>query len=272
MSDAELTNGAHEIAFEAYGVRLAVGADEEEVLERMRRILPPGSQPCSPKTVDVRFSLTRGEFGTYGITQNGKKLGGISKLELDLALEVLDSHLRLYLGRTAPEAIFVHAGVVSHNGVAIIIPAASFAGKTTLVAALVKAGAIYYSDEFAVVDRDGLVHPYAKALSVRDDGKLLQTDHAVESLGGVAGEEKLRLGLVVITSYKPDAEWNPQRLSQGAGAMALLANAVPARERSEEVMEAISRAVEGSAVIQSDRGEADAVAPLLLRELERHTA
>ena len=125
---------------------------------------------------------------------------------------------------------------------------------------------------FAVIDRDGLVHPYAKALSVRDDGAWLQTDHAVESLGGVAGEEKLALGLVVITSYKPDAEWNPQRLSQGAGAMALLANAVPARERSEEVMEAISRAVGGSVVIQSDRGEADVVAPLLLRELEGHTA
>jgi hypothetical protein len=267
-----MTDGAHEIAFEAYGVRLAVGAGEEEVLERIRRILPPGSQPCSPETVDARFSLTRGEFGTYGITKNGKKLGGISKLELDLALEVLDSQLRLYLGRTAPDAVFVHAGVVSRNGVGIIIPAASFAGKTTLVAALVKAGAVYYSDEFAVIDRDGLVHPYAKALSVRDDGDWRQTDHAVESLGGVAGEERLPLGLVVVTSYKPGAEWRPQRLSQGAGAMALLANAVPARERSEDVMGAVSRAVDGALVLQGDRGEADAVAPLLLRELELHTA
>jgi hypothetical protein len=78
--------------------------------------------------------------------------------------------------------------------------------------------------------------------------------------------------MIVITHYQADAEWSPKRLSQGEGAMALLANAVPARERSEEVMEAISRAAEGAVAIESDRGEADAVAPLLLRELERHIA
>ncbi len=52
--------------------------------------------------------------------------------------------------------------------------------------------------------------------------------------------------------------------------MALLANAVPAQERPEEVMQAISRAARDAVVIESDRGEADAIAPLLLAELERH--
>ena len=153
----------------------------------------------------------------------------------------------------------------------IVIPSASFAGKTTLVTALVKAGAVYYSDEFAVIDRDGLVHPYAKPLSVRGDG-WRQTDHAVESFGGVAGDEPLPLGMIVITSYRPGAEWKPKRLSAGAGAMALLANAVPAQERPKEVMHAVSRAAEGAVVIESDRDEADAIAPLLLAELEQQAS
>jgi hypothetical protein len=270
VSDLPQTADQNEIAFEAYGVRLAVQASEQVVLDRVREFLPPGSQPCPPDAVECRFSLTRSEVGTYSISRDGKQLSGTRSLQLDLALELLDSQLRIYLGRTAPNAVFVHAGTVSHRGVAMVMPAMSFAGKTTLVAALVRAGAVYYSDEFAVIDRDGFVSPYAKALSIRGDG-WAQTDHAVESQGGVAGKERVPLGMIVITTYRPDAEWTPKPVSRGTGAMALLANAVPARERSEEVMKSISRAAEGSVVIESDRGEADAVAPLLLRELERHT-
>ena len=269
MSDVGPTGNLNEIAFEAYGVRVAIDATEPHVLERVRPFLPPDSQPVAAETVECRFSINRTEIGTYSITRDGKQLTGTNELHLDLALELLDSEIRIYLGRTAPEAIFIHAGAVSHRGRAIVIPARSFEGKTTLVAALVQAGAIYYSDEFAVLDRDGLVIPYAKPLSVRDGG-WVQTDRMVESYGGVAGEERLPIGMIVITSYRPGADWNPKKVSPGAGAMSLLANAVPARERSDEVMAVVTRAVEKAMVIQSERGEADAVAPLLLRELERH--
>jgi len=256
------------VAFEAYGLRVAVDASEE-VLELVRRLLPPDSRPCPPDAVQTRFSITRNQVGTYSINRDGEQL--INRLELDMALEMLDTKLRIYLGRKSPEAIFIHAGAVAHRGMAIVMPGLSFSGKTSLVAALVRAGARYYSDEFAVIDRDGLVRPYAKALSVRDNG-WAQTDHTVESLGGLAGEEPAPLRMIVITRYYPHAQWEPVVRSRGAGAMALLANAVPARERSEEVMEAVKLAADGAAVIESDRGEADVVAPLLLRELERHTA
>jgi hypothetical protein len=269
MADPVETDETTEIAFEAYGVRLSVDASEPAVLERIRQFLPPGSQPCPPESVECRFSLTRNRVGTYSINRNGKELNGTGNLHLDLALELFDSQLRIYLGRTAPDAIFIHAGAVSHRGVAMVMPGMSFAGKTTLVAALVRAGAVYYSDEYAVIDRDGFVTPYAKALSIRGDG-WAQTDHTVESQGGVAGTERVPLGMIVITSYQAGAEWSPKVLSRGAGAMALLANAVPARERSKEVMDVISRAAEGAVVIESERGDADAVAPLLLHELERH--
>ena len=73
--------------------------------------------------------------------------------------------------------------------------------------------------------------------------------------------------MIVITTSRPGAEWKPKRLSAGAGAMALLANAVPAQERPEEVMQTISRAAKDVVVIEGDRGEAAEVAPLLLREL-----
>jgi hypothetical protein len=268
MGDAGPNGGPNEIAFEAYGVRLAVGASTPEILDRIRPLLPPGWRPCPRSTVERRFSIVRNERGTYKLRRNDKDLASGDGLELDLVLELLDTQLRLHLGRVAPDTIFIHAGVVAHDGRMIVIPARSFGGKTTLVAALVRAGAIYYSDEFAVIGRDGLVQHYAKPLSLRDGG-IAQVDHAVESLGGVAGDEPLPLGMIVDTNYKPGAEWKPRRLSPGAGAMALLANAVPAKERPDEVMRAVSRAAKDAIVLEGDRGEADEVAPLLLAELER---
>lgn len=263
-----MPSGEQEIAFEAFGVRLAVAATEPELLELVRPYLPPGWRPCPASKVEQRFSIVIEENGTYALARDGTPLAGARGLERDLALELLDSQLRLYLGRKAPDTIFIHAGVVGHRGRAIVIPAPSFGGKTTLVAALVRAGASYYSDEFAVLDEGGLVHPYAKALSIRGNG-VAQTDHPVASIGGVAGQEPVPLGAIVVTSYTPGAKWAPRRLSPGAGAMALLANAVPAKERPEQVMRTISRAAQGAVVIESDRGEADKVAPLLLPELER---
>jgi hypothetical protein len=269
-SDEIAFEPSDEIAFEAYGVRLAVGAGTPEILDRIQPLLPPGWRPCPRAAVEARFWIVGDDRGKYSLFRNRKELAVTRGLELELALLLLDTQLRIHLGRTAPDTIFIHAGAVAHNGRMIVIPARSFGGKTTLVAALVKVGAVYYSDEFAVIGRDGIVHHYAKPLSVREGDGLAQTDHAVESFGGVTGDEPLPLGMIVVTTYTRGAEWNPKRLSPGAGALALLANAVPAKERPGDVLPAISRAAEGALVLEGDRGEAEAVAPLLLAELERH--
>ena len=53
----------------------------------------------------------------------------------------------------------MHAGAVAWRDRGIVIPGRSHSGKTTLVRALVEA-ARYYSDEFAVLDPQGRLHPY----------------------------------------------------------------------------------------------------------------
>jgi hypothetical protein len=266
MADAEGRRDQHALAFEAFGVTAALSANRPELVERLRPLMPPGSEPRPPSEAERRFALIAEEGGTYAFALNDEPPLNRG-LELELALMLLDSQVRLYVGVKAPDSVFIHAGVVGHRGAAIVVPGRSFAGKTMLVTALVRAGATYYSDEFAVLDEQGLVHPYAKPLSLRGDD-LMQTDHPVESLGWTAGSEPLPMGAIVITSYRTNAEWRPRRLTSGEGAMALLANAVPARERPAQVMRAISRAAEGAIAISSDRGEADEVAPLLLAELD----
>ena len=157
----------------------------------------------------------------------------------------------------------MHAGVVGHRGAAILIPGSSHAGKTSLVAALVRAGADYYSDEFAPLDAAGLVHPFAKPLSIRNE-QYVQVDHHVAALGGVAGDEPLPVGAVVMTTYEAGRGWRPRRLSSGEAVLALLSHTVPAQSRPTEALRTISRSLERATVIEGARGEADTVAPLLL--------
>lgn len=253
--------GTHQIAFEAYGVPIVVGAASPEVLPRIERALPPGWQPAEAAGAEENFTLSTEDGASYVVEYEGGAVSGSS--DLDVAVEVLGSHLRAYIALRAPGLIFVHAGAVAHEGRAIIVPGRSFSGKTTLVAELVRAGATYYSDEFAVLDEAGRVHPYAKPLSLRDGG-LSQTDHDVATLGGTPGKAPVPVGLVVAGGYRPGAEWEPRRASPGDGVLALLANTVPAQERPGEAMAAISRAIDGAVVLEGERGEAAVIARQLL--------
>jgi hypothetical protein len=257
--------GEHELAFEAFGVRAMVSASRAEDLERMSAVLPPGWRPCPATSARKHFALVRDASGAYGLTRDGQPL--YSGFEREFAFILLEAELRADVALRSPDAIFVHAGVVAHRGQAVLIPGKSFSGKTTLVAAMVRAGSVYYSDEFALLDADGLVHPYAKPLSLRDEDHV-QTEHGVESLGGVAGEAPLPVGAVIVTTYRPGAEWRPARLSPGEGALALLSHTVPAQERPAEAMRAVTRAVDGAMVLRGERGDAEALVPRLLAELE----
>lgn len=261
----ESPSQAPEIRFEAYGVPIAIRASHAEVIDAARAYIPPGARALVNDQVQRLFEIVREPRGTYRLDKDGENQA--QGMNLELAVLMLDTELRLFIARKAPRAIFVHAGVVAHGGRAIVLPGLSFAGKTSLVAALVRAGATYYSDEFAVLDEEGRVRPYAKPLSIRDQNDI-QVDHDVQALGGTAGDVPLPIGLIAVTTYKPGGEWNPKRLTAGEGAIAMLANTVPARERPAEALRAIRKAIDGAVFLESERGEAGELAPILLAELD----
>jgi hypothetical protein len=75
---------------------------------------------------------------------------------------------------------------------------------------------------------------------------------------------------IVLTTYWPGAEWQPRQLSRGEAILALMSYAEPGSERPEETFEVITGSLAaGRVALQSDRGEASAVAPLLLADVER---
>jgi hypothetical protein len=158
--------------------------------------------------------------------------------------------------------------VVRWRGKAIVIPGRSFSGKTTLTAELVKAGATYYSDEYAVLDAEGRVHPYRRRLSVRENGHLEKPKkYAVESLGGRSGIKPLPVGLVIVSKYKPGAKWRPQQISAGEGALALMANTVSVRRQPETTLATLRKVVARAPVFKGTRGEARQVIDFIFEQL-----
>src|SRR5579871_2793500 len=159
------------ISVHAYGRRIGVRTNQPAVLAVVRDLLPPGWEPCGSPLVDHLFSLRiGGASGRPGVRNFHLLYGGFTLLsrsfDLGVVMRALESHMHLYVGEYASNRVFVHAGVVGWRNRAIVLPGASGAGKTTLVTALLRAGARYYSDEYAVFDAGGFVHPFARRLSI----------------------------------------------------------------------------------------------------------
>jgi hypothetical protein len=253
------------IAFEAFGVAAEVQFSDRELEAHVREILPPGWRATDPAAVVTRFSLERAEADSYDVTINRQL--AIEHASLDVALALIDADIRMLIATTTPDWIFVHAGVVAVHGRALVIPGESFSGKTTLVRALVEIGATYYSDEYAVLDEDGMVHPYPRRLSIRSADGSTTAEHGVQELGGVAGEVRAIVDMVALTRYRPGAEWRPTTISAGEGTVAMLANTVPAHQRPGQSLRTLARALRDTRVLAGDRGEASEAARALFERL-----
>jgi hypothetical protein len=176
-------------------------------------------------------------------------------LELPFLWTTLEKHAELVTAYRAQDCLFVHAGVVGWQGRAILLPGRSMTGKSTLVKALVEAGATYYSDEYAVLDRQGRVHPYPVPLSIRGQNGQPARKTPIELLGGQVGVEPLPVGLVVETEFQPGAEWRPSVLTPGLALLALMDNTVAARRDPAHSMPILRQAVTGAVALNSKRGE-----------------
>jgi hypothetical protein len=231
------------------------------VLKQIRALLPPHARACPADAAHESFGILSESDGSYRFERGDSPV--TRNIDLGFALMLMESQLRIYVGIRAPERIFVHAGVVEHHGRALLAPGLSFAGKTTLVTALVRAGATYLSDDYAVIDPSGLVHPFAKPLSIRDD-EHVQNHHDVERLGGRVATEPVPIGAVVFTEYRAGAPWRPRQVSPGRGVLAVLQHTLAARERSKEALPVLRRALAGAVLLEGARGEAEEIAGSLL--------
>jgi hypothetical protein len=272
MAKLDRLGWAAGMALTVYGVGVGVRADDPRALASIAERLPPGWKPSASPRVARLYSLVAGSAkGGRGVRRFSLLYAGAElvarSLDGEVVLERFESDVQLYVAERAPRRVFVHAGVVGWRGRAVVIPGRSMSGKTTLVAELVRAGADYYSDEYAVLDREGRVHPYPRPLAVREGGGLKQTRRRVEEFGGSTGKEPLPIGLVVVSRYESGASWRPRRLTSGECVLELLSNTVPARRSPARALSALTKAAAKATAFAGPRGEAAVVAEAILRSL-----
>ena len=254
-----------EIVFKSYGVRVkleATGLDLlKEAEQTARKALLDRVEILENQEAEHTFGFSSDASGRLFLRINGDHLSHDDSRRR--FFKFFNSMLRIVVAEHAPDNVFIHAGVVGWRGKAIVIPANSFRGKTTLVAELVKNGAEYYSDEYAVLDAKGLVHAFPRNLSIRDE-QFNEEDVPVEVLGGKVGFSPIPVGAVLLTEYDENAEWKPERLTAGQGIMEIIPHTIPRNFNTEFSLKVLNTAVSDAIILKSSRGDASILAIKLL--------
>jgi len=260
---------AEGIGVYTYGVHAGVRISTPGMLLQISRLLPPGWKNSRRATMQRLYSLVVAESSRRAGVRRMHILYADSERiardpELDQVLTALETDLHRYVAEASPDKTFLHAGVVGWQGRAILLPGRSLSGKTTLVRELLRLGATYYSDEFAVVDDSGKVHPFPRPLGIREDSTYAQTNYTAEKLGAASGVKPLPLGAVVICKYKAGARWKPAPLSHGQGALELMANSIAVRNEPRQTLRRIHKLMRSAVFVKGTRGEAcDSAASIL---------
>lgn len=260
-----------QIKFSSFGVNIKIVFDENFIDSELINFLDQKFPTLIHLPVDGReyFEFYLGlnsagyldfRFGTDHFQFNDK----------ESLFELLDSRIRITIAEFAENKVFIHAGVVSWKGKAIVIPGKSFFGKTTLVSELIKKGAEYLSDEYAVFDDKGFVHPFPKMLSMRGIvSDFVQVDTPLEKFNAKVAANPVEVGMVFFTEYKRNSYWKPKKITSGQAMMEILPHTIPIRIKPEFTLKVLNNVMNRAIISKTKRGEAERFADLLLGFFER---
>ncbi len=266
--------------FQAYGVRISIGSANivylEEIENRLIKIIPNGFELIEKSNIEHNFLIKKRKNGDYKLFRNEKNVANSSS-EKEF-YDFIESEIRLTIAEFAVSNVFIHAGVVAWKNKAIIIPGSSFTGKTSLIAELIKKGALYYSDEYAVLGENGFVHPFPKMLSLRgiiDDFQ--QVDYSANSLGAETGVDPIPVGLILFTEYDSSLEYSQNDLdgfpvdimSKGQALLEIIQHTIPIRNKPAPVLQVLKKMVNCAIAAKCKRGEVKIFADLLLEFFEK---
>lgn len=242
------------LQFAYFGVHVELTWDLPELDDFMARLLLPIWAPDPSLTPNATFHVFA-EGEELLIQGPDNETPRVYRPDF---FETLERRLHFYLANHCREVAFVHAGAVSWNGQVILIPGTSFSGKSTLTHQLVEAGATYFSDEYAVVDRAGLVHPFPRPIALRQDGGRRLTPTRI----GLAAQP---VGQMISTQFQTGAKWNPRPISQGQAVLELLSHTVSAQKWPALALACLKACVSRARCWVGARGDASETATLILK-------
>ena len=219
--------------------RIRVECDDRGFLGHLARCFEasPDDHAHSPgESVDLCLRLTTVKTGLEITSDPLGAFEGIGVVYTDEPTS-LASALTLWAVQETRQYYVFHAGAVARDKRAILLPAPSHHGKSTLTAALLGRGFDLLSDEAAAIDMPtGRLIGYPRALWLRPEslavlgldpslGTHLDGDHRIVSaaaLGARRAAGKPRPALVVCPRFRTGEPTRLERLRAGPAVMALM--------------------------------------------------
>jgi len=242
------------IAVECLGVRIAVECRPLEVVAVSAQV-PAGSTPASQADASHKFIFEAdAQANELFRVRRCSPARTLPWQPMSTALKTLQKELHLCVAEYATTRVFIHAGAITWRNRTVVLPGFSHAGKSTLVWSLVQAGAVYYSDEYAVFDENGGVHPFTLPISLRGIGGETQfVDPDRSGSGPVAPS------VIAFAKYKPGAVWRPRSLSPAEAMLQLVRHSIAIRRHPSIVLPILKTISLQTRAFIGRRGEASQI-------------
>jgi HprK-related kinase A len=177
----------HRLDLKIGPVSFRIGSDWSGPLDELRRLYAPypAAGPICDFTVRLEADKPLRRWIRPSVRIGGDfMLPDAAPLPLRQGLLAAEMGMNLQMALGQRRFLLLHAASVERDGKAIILTGHSGAGKSTLAALLGERGWRLMGDEFALLDPDdGMIHPFPRAISLKNA--------AIDLFAGVAAE---RLG------------------------------------------------------------------------------
>jgi HprK-related kinase A len=170
-------------------VGFRIGSDWAEPVAALRRLYDGYPAPEGMCDFTVRLEAERPwrRFVRPAVAIRGDYvLPDAAPLPLAHGLLAAEMGMNLQMALGQRRYLLLHAGSVEREGRALILTGDSGAGKSTLAALLGERGWRFMGDEFALLDlEDGRLHPFPRAVSLKNDAPRLFAGVAPERFGPI---------------------------------------------------------------------------------------
>lgn len=265
---------------EGLGVRARLRAQDATLLGGLRQRLPVDwslTGCCVEAPCDLEVVCERGSAASQ-ILIDGERVG-VARTTRHL-LEDLERHLLAEIATRTSVGVPIHAGLVSYQGRGLLLPGHSHSGKSTLVAALLAAGARYASDDLVILTPEGRAVGVPRPLRLRGGSRGSPDERPARrrpwpgAKGGCVSQAGVPVAStnvagIFLLRFRPGSSLRIQRLDRGDGVLSLFRHAPGARRHPERTLEALAALSSVATIYRGYRGEASQSAPALLDSLRR---
>jgi hypothetical protein len=256
----------HELVIRVHGVLLAISATRE-LHDALASVvgcwhsahMPDGTAPHARTCISAADPLA---VPGYTLTCAGRP--PMSAPDVESLVYLLQAWIDDEVVRHVERLATVHAGVVGYGDKALLLPASSGSGKTTLVAALLERGARYVTDEIALLDEHGQVHPYPRPLMMRDRPRVPRPVFP-SAFGAAVERGPLPVGAILFLDYRHDCRLQLESRSASHSFLLLLRHTWSRLPEPVGPIGPLLRACDTAAGYEGVRGEAGPAADEILR-------